>query len=48
MSILGYTMSPEHALSALGRQFWSERLPNIHASGLTGSEIEPLLIHFRK
>jgi len=42
--MLGYTVSSEHARSALGRQFWSERLPNIHASGLTRSEIDPLLI----
>lgn len=48
MSMLGYTVSSEHVRSALGRQFWSERIPNVHASGLTRSEIDPLLICWRK
>jgi hypothetical protein len=48
MSMLGYAVSPEVAISALGRPFWKERLPNIHASGLTGPEIDVLNIYWRK
>ncbi len=48
MSLLEYTVSPEHALAALGRQFWAERLPNIYGWGLTRSEIDPLVIYWRK
>ena len=48
MSMLGYAVSPELAISALGRPFWKERLPNIYASGLTRREIDVLNIYWRK
>jgi hypothetical protein len=46
--MLGYTVSSELAISVLGRPFWTDRLPNLYTSGLTRSEIDPLVICWRE
>jgi hypothetical protein len=48
MSMLGYAVSSEAALSALRQPPWTEWPPDLDTSGLTKLEIDLLVIYWRE